>query len=330
MFDNINSLTDVILHNRYYHQSILKSTISELHNLLSKDAMLYVIVTLYCGAGYAYLYTVGRIPFSKFLIYFDSLFVLLGIVLPIIMIFYSILKLHLKTTGRFLLAYKILMKPKNLANMLSTIFLMGLVCIHTGMFTAIKTSLSATQGFRHDIWQADLDKFIFLGKDAWEWLMKPVHSEPLLEIIQINYNMIWHLQTYIILFLVCLSMKNRDFRSRYFICFIANWIIIGNVLAGLFISAGPAFYGNVTGDTLRFSGQMMLLSGSAVAEIQSYLWQAYVSKTTAFGTGISAFPSMHVAITVLNVFFAFEVCRKLGYLALVYSIFVGYSSVYLA
>jgi membrane-associated phospholipid phosphatase len=37
-----------------------------------------------------------------------------------------------------------------------------------------------------------------------------------------------------------------------------------------------------------------------------------------------------VSVVAMNVFFAFEINRKIGFIALAYALFVGFSSVYLA
>lgn len=62
---------------------------------------------------------------------------------------------------------------------------------------------------------------------------------------------------------------------------------------------------------------------------QSYLWSLHAHSTSGFGSGISAFPSVHVGLIALNAFFAAEVSRKLGIIAFCYTAFVMASSVYL-
>lgn len=316
-----------------WKNSITARTLSTVKQNFVRDKTLYFVVLAYWVVGYIYLTVTDRAAQSNFLIYFEFLFPLIGVLIPTLCIVYSALKIALKVRKRRILAFKLFMSPENLANMISTILLMCLVCILIGMFTSVKTSFSALQGFQHDVWQANLDKILFLGNDPWQVIFKPFHSETLQSIIETNYNVIWHLQTYIILFFVCLSKNYQNFRKRYFVCFAVSWMIIGNLFAGLFISAGPAFYENVTGDALRFGEQMKMLAAyneSTAIHFQAYLWNLYETRSTAFGSGISAFPSMHVAVVALNAIFAFEINKKLGILATFYALFVGYSSVYLA
>ncbi|TIX65876.1 MAG: hypothetical protein E5V33_06590, partial [Mesorhizobium sp.] len=118
-------------------------------------------------------------------------------------------------------------------------------------------------------------------------------------------------------------------------CFMAVWIIVGNVLAALFLSAGPAFYGAVTGDVARFGEQLAFLAHGAASRnsavtYQQYLWSLHEARQAGFASGISAFPSVHVGLAMLNALFLREYDRRLGALAFLYVVFVAVSSVYLA
>jgi hypothetical protein len=113
------------------------------------------------------------------------------------------------------------------------------------------------------------------------------------------------------------------------------WVVVGNVLAGPFMSAGPAFYAQVTGDTARFAEQMAFLArgrdwANSAASYQEYLWALYSHGLTGFGSGISAFPSVHVGLIMLNALFLWDFSRRLGLIAFAYVGFVVASSVYLA
>jgi membrane-associated phospholipid phosphatase len=100
------------------------------------------------------------------------------------------------------------------------------------------------------------------------------------------------------------------------------------------MSAGPAFYGKVTGDGSRFAAQLDFLArGSGWAEsaasYQQYLWMLHSLGQTGFGSGISAFPSVHVGLATFNALFVWEYDRRLGILAFAYAALIEMSSVYL-
>jgi membrane-associated phospholipid phosphatase len=106
------------------------------------------------------------------------------------------------------------------------------------------------------------------------------------------------------------------------------------VLAGQFLSAGPAFHGYVTGDEARFAEQLQFLARdvglpNSTASYQTYLWDLHVAGQPGFASGISAFPSVHVGIATLNALFLYEYSRRLGYAAFAYAALIIASSVYL-
>lgn len=121
---------------------------------------------------------------------------------------------------------------------------------------------------------------------------------------------------------------------RYVLTWMLSWAIIGNLIAGTWLSAGPAYYGLVTGDTARFADQLAFLASTAgernsAHAFQGYLWSLYESGRVGIGSGISAFPSVHVAVTTINALFISEVSRRFGILLWAYVAFIIMSSVYL-
>ena len=85
----------------------------------------------------------------------------------------------------------------------------------------------------------------------------------------------------------------------------------------------------------RFADQMAFLEKSgdgmhSAAHIQRYLWAFHERGTAGFGSGIAAFPSVHVSLVTLNALFLFEFSRKAGLVACAYVALVVASSVYLA
>jgi membrane-associated phospholipid phosphatase len=65
-------------------------------------------------------------------------------------------------------------------------------------------------------------------------------------------------------------------------------------------------------------------------EAQNILWHAYTMRTVIVGAGMSAMPSMHVAIAVLFPLVCWRVQRWLGIVAAIYAVVVLITSVHLA
>jgi len=300
---------------------------------LRHDRGLYGFIALYFVSGYGFLAYHDQVSKSHFLIYYSVLFPLfIGFLTP----FFALLTAYCiqrRAPLRQKLALRSVTSSKNISRYLIGLMFLTAYCLFIGMFTSVKTSLSVIYGFQHDIFQADVDKAIFMDVDAWKILFEPIHSLWTQPIIEFNYNALWHLHTYLVLFMVATAHQTRGLRTRYLLSFMLVWVIVGNIFAGIFISAGPAFYGFVTGDEARFGEQLQMLAtyaGSSAVSFQDYLWTSYVNALPGFGTGISAFPSVHVSVCALNTLFAFEVSRRLGYISLAYTLIIQVSSVYLA
>jgi PAP2 superfamily len=91
-------------------------------------------------------------------------------------------------------------------------------------------------------------------------------------------------------------------RSRRFLSAAAlAWVVLGVVAATMFASAGPCYYAQVTGDPAPYADLLWALGRQPLlaTEIQQGLWRAYKEGLVWTGSGISAFPSMHVAIPTL-------------------------------
>ncbi|HEU5041609.1 MAG TPA: phosphatase PAP2 family protein [Gemmatimonadales bacterium] len=89
-------------------------------------------------------------------------------------------------------------------------------------------------------------------------------------------------------------------RGRFFTAFALVWLVLGALVATVFSSAGPCYYQLVTGDPL-YARLMETLHRQPLAAtgIQELLWRNYLGQATGVAEGISAFPSIHVAMPAL-------------------------------
>lgn len=232
------------------------------------------------------------------------------------------------------LAFKRLFSPHRMAALISGILLMGALMFFQGSFTSIKNLLPVLNGgFTDDHFQAELDAWLHMGVDPWSWLHHALGSDWLTAVLEYNYSIVWFFVCFGILFFVTTSPMADAVRKRYLLLFVFVWIVCGNVLAGLFLSAGPIFYGEVVGDHSRFADLMAILGqgneASVVMGYRDYLWRLHESGEAGFGSGISAFPSIHVALTMMNALFVNHYSRRLGLVAFAYVGVIQLSSVYL-
>lgn len=304
--------------------------------LIRDDAGLYLVILLYTAAGLALLAATGAAGHATYGVYLVRWIVTFAMVFPAIALLIDLLLVVHRFDDRRRLAMRSAFSIRRIACLLSGMALMMMMMLFQGTFTSLKSAMTFWQGgFLHDRVQADIDRWLHFGVDPWRLLYAFGEHEMVRRIVEVNYNMVWFLICFGALFFVLTSPRMRAVRARYLVCFMLIWVICGNLVAGLFLSAGPAFYGAVTGDVERFAGQMAFLAQGigqphSAATYQNYLWSLHDGGTTGFGSGISAFPSVHVAMIAMIAMFLAEHSRRLAMLAFAYVAFIVASSVYLA
>ena len=122
----------------------------------------------------------------------------------------------------------------------------------------------------------------------------------------------------------------RPIRSQFLWTYVITWTLLGNVVAYFFMSGGPTFYERITGSD-RFTVLTSYLSQQApmTNEIRDWLWTNYASGLAGSATGISAFPSLHLALATLFVIQAWHFDRRLGFVLGAFCAVIQIGSVHL-
>ncbi|EJL57327.1 hypothetical protein PMI09_01346 [Rhizobium sp. CF122] len=308
--------------------------LSHLKVRMTADLWLYLAVAVYFVIGVVLLIADGHAEMMSFGLYFDQWTYLFLFLMPLMAIIFDYAWIFFRFDDRRSLAVRRAFSPQRLAHLFSGMALLMALMIFQGTFTSIKNLLPIIRGgFLYDQWLANLDALLSFGRDPWKLLLSIAGHDAIIKIVDWNYSVLWFVVCFGTLFYVATSPRAASMRVRYISMFMLVWVVCGNILAGIFISAGPVFYGAVTGDEWRFAELATFLAlpdGPTAANLfQSYLWSLHAHSTSGFGSGISAFPSVHVGLIALNAFFAAEVSRRLGIIAFCYTAFVMASSVYL-
>eukprot|EP00913_Durusdinium_trenchii_P021381 g20094.t1 len=225
--------------------------------------------------------------------------------------------------------------PASAGKVLSGLIATFSFVLFMGTFTTFKCLMPAMRdGFRYDIVQADIDRFLHLGNDPGPLLVGLLPFEALRRMIEWNYSVLWGLCAFLPIFFVATARRLDALRLRYLMTTILTWGLIGSMMAVVFLSAGPAYYGVVTGDADRFAAVTAFLQqgeqGPESASLfQAYLWHHFTQGSAAIGSGISAFPSMHVGLAMMNALFVWDWNKRAGTVAFGYVLLVTFSSVYL-
>ena len=200
-------------------------------------------------------------------------------------------------------------------------------------FSAVKSSIPLFNPYSWDQTFIDLDIAIH-GTDPWQ-ILQPLLGRPWITSLLSRIYHLWFLLIYLGPVLATFLVTDRRLRFRFFASFLLTWSIVGVVLAIAFSSVGPCFVGPIEGNG-HFDEQMHYLQAAneqhpvAVLEIQRLLLDWHNSGQHGLGRGITAMPSMHVALAFLYVLLTIKISKPLAWLSFAFFILIMISSVHLA
>jgi hypothetical protein len=201
-----------------------------------------------------------------------------------------------------------------------------LVGIGASLFSALKYSIPAIVPFWLDPPLDRVERALF-GMPPWQ-LLDSANGWTTMAVDRI-YG-VWLPTQLIILFLVILARPSPA-KSRALTCYAAAWFLLGLVAATFLSSAGPIFYDRAMGGAQYLALHAALARHNAwmVVATSDAMWATYASGRPGLVSGISALPSMHVAISLWIVLTARALAPKLSPLAWAYFAFIWVASVQL-
>lgn len=201
-------------------------------------------------------------------------------------------------------------------------------------FTSFKSSITVMNPFQYDVLFMEIDRWLHFGRHPWEWLQPLLGYPAVTSVISFAYKL-WFGVFYLIFFWMAFSMSDPALRMRFLLSYLLCWSLLGSFSAVLLSSAGPCFYGLVVGGDDPYAPLFAYLN-AADAEYQNwslvaqaYLWENYSQGLLNTASGISAMPSMHVAIAALQAFLGWKISRRAGILLTTYCVIILIGSVHL-
>jgi hypothetical protein len=201
-----------------------------------------------------------------------------------------------------------------------------LVAIGASVFLPLKYAIPSEIPFWLDRPLADVERLIF-GGDPWllldrlfGWATRPLDW---------LYGC-WLPTQLLIMFFVMLSAPSPR-KSRSLIAYSLAWFLLGAIAAVLLSSAGPLFYDRAFGggtfahltETLRNRGAWIALAES------DRMWASTSATNPGLIAGISAMPSIHVAISLWIFLTARTMAPRKSRAAFVYFVLIWIGSVQL-
>jgi hypothetical protein len=197
---------------------------------------------------------------------------------------------------------------------------------------AFKVNIPNFAPYTWDLFFAKVDNALFLGIDPWI-LSHQFMPDVLATSIFDTLYMIWFSIMQMSIFSVALLPPRHHLRLTFLFAFGLNWVIAGAILAILFPAVGPVYMERLIGDPM-FQPLTDLLAQQGettrirALETQQWLWDGYTLADVA-PVGISAFPSMHLAIAATCACLGFAVSRVAGLLASAFTLGILVASVHL-
>lgn len=202
-------------------------------------------------------------------------------------------------------------------------------------FSANKVKVIGTEGFQYDDLFIQWDRVLFLGRAPWELTHRLLPTAALTKWIDLLYHPLFI--PMVVGYILCFSTRARaDLRYTYMLTYLASFVIIGMMMATTLSSAGPVFYGDLVGDEAVFAPLLDRLDLQSEAAgpftsilARNYLLALHLNGEARFFGGISAMPSMHIALAYMWAFAAWQINRPLGVVVHVYAAVIWIGSVHL-
>ncbi|MGH7185239.1 MAG: phosphatase PAP2 family protein, partial [Pseudomonadota bacterium] len=199
--------------------------------------------------------------------------------------------------------------------------------------TSVKAMIGRVAPFAWDARLADIDAILHGGVQPWQWLQPLLGQPQMTGWIDGAYGPIWFWMLLVLQFWQTFSLDPG--RTRFLIAFVLCWVVLGNGLAMAMASAGPVYYSAAVAGPDPFALLRAYLASAdgsspllAVAA-QAHLWQIHASGEVTVVAGISAMPSLHIAMGSLLVLAVWRLGRIARILSVAYLAVLLVGSVHL-
>ncbi len=180
-------------------------------------------------------------------------------------------------------------------------------------FAGMKLTLPQVIPFHADRLLAELDAALHFGIDPWRITHAVLGGAPMGLLARIYLNS-WALPAMYLPVLMALFETDDRRRAGFTWLWLACWVLLGTLLAGAVMSGGPVYHDRLVPEAAaRFAGLTQRLAApdaAALADLQNTLWQTYLHHQALIGSGISAFPSVHVGLATVFALYLNEILPR--------------------
>jgi len=317
-------------------KSYLRQFATALPAAINRDALLIAIILVYWICGLVAAHIAGIPPGATITTYLGTYVPMTAFMMASLVLGRGVLIMAYDRPARPLrqLLQEVrttLATPQRVAHAMP---LVAGMLLFGGTFTVIKTTIPYFAPFAWDATFEQWDRWLHGGVAPWQ-LLQPILGYPVVtRVLDWLYDL-WFYILSLIWAWQAFSQRDPLLRRQFFLTVMLGWILLGNVAAMLLSSGGPCFFGKITGLPDPYQPLMYYLADADrvnsifAVEAQRILWQAYILRALTVGAGISAMPSMHVALVTLFALVCWRIRRWLGIAMTIYAIIVLIASVHL-
>ena len=209
-----------------------------------------------------------------------------------------------------------------------------IIPLFIALFCVFKPMIPFWVPYSWDAFFTHLDSILHGGVQPWQ-LLHPLLGYPFITVTINFFYILWFFIMYGVLLWQVFSLRDIRLRQQFLFTFLASWIILGTGAAILFSSAGPCYYGRITGLSDPFMPLMSYLQAAneivpiSALHTQEMLWSGFLNSKICLGSGISAMPSLHVSMAFLFTLVGWRTRRVLGIVFTAYAFIILIGSVHL-
>lgn len=200
-------------------------------------------------------------------------------------------------------------------------------------YISLKSGMSSFAPFSWDARLAGWDRALHFGRDPWR-ILHPLLARPVVtNVLDVLYYVWFPMKAAVIVSLAWSG--SRVLRLQGLVTYAAVLALLGNGLAALLSSAGPVYFARVTGladpyePLFRYLHSVVLYDNLLSLDSQAALWAAYTGVGDFAFSGISAAPSIHVALSVLFALVGWRAGRWIGGALTLYAFCIFLGSIHL-
>ena len=212
-----------------------------------------------------------------------------------------------------------------------------MVCLTFPFFGMFKQVVLPNRGFIWDAAFAHIGRMLF-GASPWIFTHRVFGTVGGTRFLDNAYSF-WIPIMFVLPFVAAVACTNSILRLRILASWFLTWVLIGSFAAWIFASAGPCYYNTLVGHDPSFAdlqhrlailGRAAAAEGHSIAalEFQPLLLQAYDRGGFGVAGGISAMPSMHVALAWLLAIIGWQRNWAWGVFASAYAFLIWIGSVH--